>query len=361
MANFAVTVLPVKIEAHPNADTLEVALIGDYKAIVRKGDFGNGDHVAYIPEGAVLPDDLIAEMGLTGRLSGADKNRVKAVKLRGVLSQGLVYPARKGWRKGDDVTLELGIVKYEPVVPAGFQGELMSVGASRTIHYDIENIKKYSHVFEDGVDVVMTEKLHGTFAMFAVMSNAQAMPEDGERLIVASKGVAGRGLAFKPRAEANKGNLYVRTALALNLEDRVEKAIAGRHESVFLLGEIFGPGVQDLTYGLTQSEFRIFDVYIGEPGRGRFLNDMHLSQFCKDLGIQRVPVLYRGPYNKLVLDAFTNGKETISGKHVREGVVVRTSVERKDVEDLPCWGRAQLKSVSEAYLLRKGDNITEFA
>jgi len=361
MATFTVTVLPVKIEAHPNADTLEVACIGDYKAIVRKGDFGNGDHVAYIPEGAVLPEELIAEMGLTGRLAGADKNRVKAVKLRGVLSQGLVYPARKGWRKGDDVSAELGIFKYEPVVPAGFQGELMAVGGERTIHYDIENIKKYPRVFSDGDPVVMTEKLHGTFAMFAVMSKSQAIPEDGERLIIASKGVAGRGLAFKPNAEANQNNIYVRTARALDLVNRVDKAFAGASQSVFLLGEIFGPGVQDLGYGLKQAEFRIFDCYVGNPGSGRFLNDMHLDQVCKDLNIPRVPVLYRGPYNMLVVNAWTNGKETISGSHVREGVVIRSAVERTNVEDLPCWGRAQLKSVSEGYLLRKGDNVTEFA
>jgi RNA ligase (TIGR02306 family) len=70
MATFEVKVLPVKIETHPNADALEVARIGDFRAIVRKGDFGNGDHVAYIPEGAVVPADVLEEMGLTGRLAG---------------------------------------------------------------------------------------------------------------------------------------------------------------------------------------------------------------------------------------------------------------------------------------------------
>jgi RNA ligase (TIGR02306 family) len=362
MATFEVKVLPVKIEAHPNADSLEVACIGDFRAIVRKGDFGNGDHVAYIPEGAVVPDDVIAEMGLTGRLAGPDKNRVKAVKLRGVLSQGLCYPARKGWRKGDDVAAELGIFKFEPVVPAGFAGELQLVGGARTIHYDIENLKKYPDVFREGEKVVFTEKLHGTFAIMGVMGETMRLFHSysvDAVLIVASKGIAAKGMSFKVNAPANANNLYVRTARNIDVVSAVERGF-GTKQSVYLMGEIFGPGVQDLTYGLTQASFRIFDIYLGNPGEGRFLDDADLDTACLKMGIPRVPVLYRGPFSKAEVEKWTNGKETISGAHVREGIVIRSQVERTGVEDLPCWGRAQLKSVSEGYLLRKGD-VTEFA
>lgn len=371
MSTFTVTVLPVKIETHANADSLEIARIGDFKSIVRKGEYRDGDLVAYIPEGAVLPQELIAELGLTGKLAGSESNRVKAVKLRGVLSQGLCLPARKGWKKGQDVAADLGIFKYEPVVPAGFQGELMSVGGLRTIKYDIENIKRYPGVICDGEEVVMTEKCHGTFAMFAVMGTSMRLDvnvslpstgimEDETRVIVASKGIAQRGLAFKLNADANQNNIYVRTAKVLNLVESVEE-VFGLGRSVFIMGEIFGPGVQDLGYGLEKAEFRIFDIYVGNPGEGKFLSDLELGQACVDLGIPRVPVLYRGPFSQAVLDEYTNGKETVSGKaaHVREGVVVRPCVERQVDEDLPCWNRVQFKSVSEGYLLRKG-NVTEF-
>lgn len=370
MSTFTVTVLPIKVEAHTNADALEVARIGDYRSIVRKGEFRDGDLVAYIPEGSVLPQDLIAELGLTGKLAGSNSDRVKAVKLRGVLSQGLCVPARKGWRKGQDVAAELGIFKYEPVVPAGFQGELMSVGGHRTIKYDIENFKRYPDVIKDGEPVVFTEKCHGTFAMFAVMDTSMKLTasrddegyEDHEeaRLIVASKGVAQRGLAFKINSEANASNLYVRTARHLDLVPSIEE-VFGLERSVFIMGEIFGAGVQDLSYGLKVAEFRIFDIYVGNPGDGKFLNDVELDQACVDLDIPRVPVLYRGPFSKEVMDLHTNGKETISGKetHVREGIVIRPQVERQCDAGLPCWDRVQLKSVSEGYLLRKG-NVTEF-
>ena len=162
MSNFAVTINSVRIEEHPNADALQIARIGDYASIVRRNQFANGDLVAYIPEGAILPVDLIAELGLTGKLAGPDANRVKAVKLRGVLSQGLCLAAREGWRLGDDVTSLLNITKYDPPVPAGFQGELQAVGSGRVIKYDIENFKRFPDVFEAGEMVVMTEKCHGT-------------------------------------------------------------------------------------------------------------------------------------------------------------------------------------------------------
>lgn len=376
MSTFECKIYKAKIEAHPNADALELCRIGDYRAVVRKGDFTSGDMVAYIPEGAVLPQELIKEMQLEGKLAGSEKNRVKAVKLRGSLSQGLVYPARRGWLQGMDVAADLGVWKYEPPIPAGFEGELQNVGGNRTLKYDIENFKKFPDLFALGEQVVMTEKLHGTFAMFAVMGKGSLLPgpfartadlqpdEDNSyeesRLIVASKGVGAKGLAFKIAAEANRNNIYVRTARSLDLVPAVEE-VFGLEESVFILGEIFGANVQDLSYGLKNPEFRIFDIYVGTFGAGRFLNDNELDQKCLELDIPRVPVLYRGPFSKQMLEIHTTGTENIGeGKHMREGVVVRPCVEREaGVGELPCYDRLQLKSVSEDYLLRKG-NVTEY-
>jgi hypothetical protein len=161
MSTFAVTVEKITITEHPNADALELANIADYQAIVRKGQFSTGDLVAYIPEQAIVPQVLLKEMGLEGKLAGKQANRVKAIKLRGILSQGLVYPARPEWQEGADVTELLGITKWEPPAPAHLAGEMYSAGLDRTLKYDIENIKKYPRVLEPGEQVVFTEKLHG--------------------------------------------------------------------------------------------------------------------------------------------------------------------------------------------------------
>jgi len=109
-----------------------------------------------------------AELGLEGKLAGSKHNRVKAVRLRGALSQGLVYPVRDGCIRGrevgvgDDVTDLLEVVKYEPPIPIAMQGEVRPTFGA-TPHYDIENIKKYPDEFQDGEPVVVTEKLHGSW------------------------------------------------------------------------------------------------------------------------------------------------------------------------------------------------------
>ena len=69
---------------------LELAQIGEYRAVVPRGQYSTGDWAIYIPEQAIVPDELLAELGLTRRLAGQRKNRVKATRFRGELSQGLV-------------------------------------------------------------------------------------------------------------------------------------------------------------------------------------------------------------------------------------------------------------------------------
>lgn len=161
MSTFKVTVEKIEVVPHPGADKLELVRVGDYSSIVSKDSFKTGDLVAYIPEASIVPLWLQKELGVDGRLAGPKHDRVKAVRLRGVLSQGLVYPARDYWNVGDDVTEELQIKKWEPPVPACLAGEVCVGGSNRTISYDIENYKRFPELMPDGTEVVFTEKLHG--------------------------------------------------------------------------------------------------------------------------------------------------------------------------------------------------------
>lgn len=356
MSTFAVTVERLTISPHPNADRIELAAIGGYVAIVGKGQFITGDLAAYIPEAALVPDTILAEMGLEGKLAGSEGRRVKAMRLRGILSQGLCYPTREGWVEGQDVTEDLGIIKYEPPIPTHMDGVLWAAGPERTMRYDIENIKRYPDVFKDGEDVVFAEKLHGTWCQIGLMDASLTDAEHGD-LVVSSKGQAGKGLAFMPDAEANASNLYLRAARATGLHGRVDLD----QGPCFVLGEVFGAGVQDLGYGHNAKQaqghgFRVFDVYVGRPGQGRYLDDGELDVWCAKYEVPRVPVLYRGPFSQEALETWTSGKESVSsqGLHTREGVVVRPAKERRD----DILGRVQLKSIAPEYLLRK--NATEY-
>lgn len=351
MAEFKVLVERLVIEEHPNADRLELARVGDYQSIVLKDQFETGALAAYIPEAALVPEEILEELGLKGRLAGSQANRVKAIRLRGVLSQGIVYPAKEGWREGDDVTDILGITKYEPPVPTSMNGEVYGAGYERCLKYDIENFKRYPDVLLHDEEVVFTEKLHGTWCQLGVLP--ESLASEHGRLVVTSKGLGSKGLAFIPDAEENAHNLYLRVARALEIEQRIGE----REDPIFVLGEVFGSGVQDLSYGASAGQddtlgFRVFDVYQGSPGQGRYLNDDELETFCKAHELERVPVLYRGPFSREKMHEWTDGEESVSGEglHIREGIVIRPVIERRDDR----IGRVQLKSVSEHYLLRKG-------
>jgi len=366
MSTFDVSVHQIDtIENHPNADRLDLAGIGDYRCIVMRDQYKAGDWVAYIPEAAILPLWLIQHMGLEGRLAGKAKNRVKAVKLRGVLSQGLVLPVYVDGISqdmyidnehdehmfvgiGTNVAEHLGIEKYIPVIPTCMGGEVENA-FGYTIKYDIENIKRFPTILNDGEEVVMTEKLHGTWVCYGYHPEVT-------HPIVTSKGLSEKGLIFKFN-EANDHNLYMKAYKSIVIEGddlvtTVRRMKGGSTEPFYIMGEVFGQGVQDLTYGINGVQFAAFDVYVGEPGHGKYMNYTELQVFCSELDIEMVPNLYVGPYNKETMLELTNGNTTVGGSHIREGIVVKPTTERNE----STIGRVQLKSVSDAYLLRRGKN-----
>jgi RNA ligase (TIGR02306 family) len=376
MSTFAVRVLKIrKIHPIPGADAIEMIQVGDYLSVVKKNSFQENDLCVYIPEAALVPQELLKEIGLEGKLAGSEKNRVKAIRLRGCLSQGICIPTRSGdgWVEGQDVAGELGITKYEPPIPAHLQGQVFNLGRQWTFHYDIENFKAFPDVLVEGEQVVMTEKVHGTWTVMGMVPRDEPtvlVDDQGyfrsktHLLAVSSKGLFAQGLAFKDVPE-NFQNLYVRVARHLGIEKRIEavySALLTAGEPVYVLGETFG--VQDLKYGASTNRddtigFRVFDIFVGQPAVGRFLDDAELDEACAKLGLERVPVLYRGSFSRAAMLGVTDGKETLSGMalHVREGTVVKPVFERF-YNGLP-MNRVQLKSVSGDYLTRKGNKGEE--
>lgn len=93
MAEFTVPVVRIAgIEPIDGADAIEVAQVLGYRCVVKKGEFAVGDLAVYIPEASIVPDYLLELLGLTGKLAGPQGNRVKAIKLRNTISQGLLLP-----------------------------------------------------------------------------------------------------------------------------------------------------------------------------------------------------------------------------------------------------------------------------
>ncbi|MGY0022855.1 RNA ligase (ATP) [Streptomyces sp. YJ-C3] len=350
MSTLRVTAETLIVHPHPNADALELAQVGLYRAVVAKGAYRTGDTAVYIPEQSVLPAGLIEELGLTGRLAGGNADRVKAVRLRGELSQGIVCrPAAldgvdlgTAAADGTDFAPLLGITKWVPPVPPTMNGEVES--APELLPWvDIENIRRYPDVFAPGEPVVVTEKLHGSACLVTFTA------ADG-RLYVSSKGFGAKSLALKedPR------NLYWRAvrghgvaAVAARLAERLGASRVG------IFAEVYGAGVQDLTYGADGRRdtlgYAVFDVAAEIDGTVRWLDAAALLH--GELPV--VPALFAGPYDIDHILELASGRETVSGGelHLREGVVVRAATERYSPVT---GGRAVVKAVSPAYLTRKG-------
>ncbi|WP_406859936.1 RNA ligase (ATP) [Streptomyces sp. HUAS MG47] len=352
MSTLRVTAEVLTVHPHPDADALELAQVGLYRAVVAKGAYKSGDIALYIPEQAVLPADLIEELGLTGRLAGKAKDRVKAVRLRGELSQGIVCRPRalaedelaRAVTDGGDFAERLGITKWAPPIPPTMSGEVES--APDLLPWtDIENIQRYPDVFEPGEPVTVTEKLHGTACLVTYFA------EDG-RVQVSSKGFGAKGLAL----QEDPRNLYWRAvhdhgvpAVAAALAER----LGARRVGIF--GEVYGAGVQDLAYGAdARAEGRVglavFDVSADLDGKIVWLDP---AEVLDDGQLPLVPRLYSGPYDLAKVLELTSGRETVSGEdlHLREGVVIRSATGRYSPV---VGGRAIAKSVSPAYLTRKG-------
>jgi len=350
MSTLRVTAEVLTVHEHPNADALELAQVGLYRAVVAKGEYRTGDTAVYIPEQSVLPAALIEELGLTGRLAGSNADRVKAVRLRGELSQGIVCRPKaladvdlaRAALDGTDFAELLGIVKWVPPIPPTMDGDV-ETAPDLLPWVDIENIQRFPGIFEPGEAVVLTEKLHGSACLLTYFA------EDG-RVQVSSKGFGAKSLALKedPR------NLYWRAVLGHGVPEtaaRLAERLGARRVGIF--GEVFGAGVQDLTYGADGRRstlgYAVFDVSAEIDGAVRWLNAAELL----DGELPLVPRLYEGPYDIGQVLEVASGRETVSGRelHLREGVVIRPAVERYSPVT---GGRAIAKAVSAAYLTRKG-------
>lgn len=395
MAEFKVSVVVIDdVYEHPNADRLTIVKIGGYTCIANKHEDGSwryqpGDAVVYIPENALVPEWLLRKQEMwneekgIGYLAGSKGNRVKAIKLRGIYSEGILYAVRPqdepsmgiyimdfvrddvvmetGVRAGDDVAERLGITKYEPEIPTNMGGEVFYVGESLT-DFDLEPWERYPDLISEGELVVFMEKLHGTFTGIKIIPgldhpDAFMAPWGSRDILVFSKGLGSKGLAFKD-VEANANNVYVRGLKSL-LGDKFWEWYDGLnladYDRLVILGETFGKGIQDLHYGLKEASYRVFLIGVEGQRIMEWVGPSATEWHADVMGSQVAPILYNGPFSEEIMIEYRDGKTILGGDHIREGIVIYPMVPRRHPE----FGHVRLKAVSPDYKLRKGD-ATEY-
>jgi RNA ligase (TIGR02306 family) len=319
------------VEKHPNADSLGITKIFDYTAIVRLGDYSEGDLVAYIE-----PDYVVPEAEQFAFLGG--NRRIRSKKLRGVWSQGLVIRAPEGASEGDDVMEALGIVRYEP--PSNGNGWTSVRGPNpyaepphptlaHLSKYDLEPYRKFGrHVLEPGESVIITEKIHGTNARYAW--------RDGRMW-------CGSRTHWRKRPEDGRADYWWD---ALSQHPWIE-AFCRANPSSVLFGEVYGH-VQDLRYGAKDREYR-FAAFDAHDANGYWPFE-DLAAECAVHQGHTAPILFGGAVTLPPLERLeeVSRGDSILGPNMSEGIVIKPVTER--------WhqsvGRVALKLISDRYLER---------
>ena len=360
MAFFGVTVETVeKSEKHPNADRLDITTLKGigFSFVTRRDEFKSGDEIVYFPIDSLLPKSITDLMGLTGKLSGKEKNRIKTAKLRGVLSQGIVLPIQtvtdstnslevdeirsaskyiidQDGGSSNQLTEFLGIKKYEPEAVPCKAGNLLPLPHGLGV-YDIEGCERYITQVEKLMDqkVYITEKLEGQ--NFSVHFNI----EDNKFYVNQRK--------FTIEPIEGTTHDFWKVVNNLNLRELCETRAKLINKSVTVYGEFIGPGVQGNKYKLTDHTIRVFDI----KDDREWLSPIQFAAVAGQFNLATVPILACGVTLREWLDGKTivqasNGMSILNKNQLREGIVIKPMTEQWDEE----IGRLILKQRDPIYL-----------
>lgn len=324
----------------PGADKIEVASVLGWKCVVKRGAFQIGDLGVYLEIDSVPPDeDRYAFLWSKTERQPRPRNfRIRTVRLRGQVSQGLLLPLSEVFdgnsgevaaEVGKDLTGVLGVAKWEPpsVDVGGSQARGgFPVGVPKT---DEVRIQAQPELLQRlaGCPWEATVKLDGTSATFAV--------SDGEFH------ACSRNLSVR-----DGDNIYWRMARRYRLPELLALA-----PDLVIQGEICGPAIQKNRLGLEEHDLFVFDMW--DQGRREYLSSSTVRELCRLFGLRAVPLDAVGTaFGMCIEDLLRAADGKYEGTdHDREGIVVRSSLGGSTSPEL----RVSFKVVSNRYLLGGGE------
>jgi len=343
MAFFGVTHEIIdEILPHPNADKLEIGKLKgiNFRFVMPKGQFKPNDHVLYFPIDSVLPEKTAKALGLFGKLAGKNKDRIKSIRLRGEVSQGVVGSteilSNPEETSTELITEELGVTKYEPPVVPCKAGNLIGLPVGLSA-YDIEGAERNMDVLDYMLDmpVIVTEKLEGQ--NFSITWDAT------QKKIFVNQ----RNYSIEPV----EGKVHDFWAVYYKQLESVMDLIIdafGIGNHITLYGEFLGPGVQGNIYKLQEHVVRLFDLKIN----GDYLDAI---SFNETIDIEhRVPTVFQGGTLRMFLDGTdivdaSHGVSSLNSGTYREGIVIKPEYEGRH----DSIGRLIIKQRDPIYLSKE--------
>jgi RNA ligase (TIGR02306 family) len=317
------------------ADRIELAQVMGWQVVVGRGEFVAGDTCVFCEIDSVLPPR--EEFSFLAK----SKYRVKTIKLRGALSQGLclplsVIPDNTPRHVGMDVTETLGVTKYTPPV-SGIGGHSVceSTFPACVPKTDEPRVQSHKRILRrmNGLWCYVTKKLDGTSCTFASV--------DGE-ISVCSR-------TRTLRRENDKGGVspYWRMYERYNV-GRIFESI----DHIAIQGEMVGhwheggvSQIQGNRCGVPDTDLFVFDVY--DLIEREYFGLDRLRNFCEHWGLKMVPLLSTVVLNHTINELLEMASITYDNGRAGEGIVIRTVSDRRDGHSF--------KVINNQYLLKHGD------
>ena len=305
-----------------NADMIELASIGGWNVVVAK-NVGHkvGDLVIYCEIDSFLPvreEFEFLRKSSYKKMGDQEGFRLKTIRLRGQVSQGLILPISVlnppdtniyvEPFEGLEVTEMLGIVKYEPPIPTELAGKVKGGFPSFIPKTDEERVQNLTSEydgwrFQSKHQFYVTEKLDGSSATFYF--------KDGVF------GVCSRNLELLE----TEGNTFWKVARQLKLEEWL-----GTHETNYSIqGELIGESVQGNPYKIKGQTVRFYNAF--NIDTQEYLGFPDFIKLIDSMGLETVPVLdinFMLPDTVEELLKYADAKSTLNPNFDREGVVIRS-------------------------------------
>ena len=351
-----------EVKAIEGADAIEAVRVDGWWVVAKKDEFPVGTVVVYLEIDSWVPTELapfLSKGHEPREFEGVKGERLKTVKLRGQISQGLILPLydfaptspavgayhqTRPYVENElfDVSEILNVRKYEPQVGAQLAGNARGNFPDWLRKTDQERIQNCFRTVEKEFDGywVGEEKLDGSS-----MTVGARIGDDGE----AEVHVCSRNLSLK-MDDANKDNSFIKAAHACNIIPALI-SYANYKGDIALSGELIGEGIQGNRYKIKGQEWYIFDVFF--VGEGRYATIAEREAVIADLiylgaDLKEVPKLYQRTLEDMTVDRFLSlaeGKTVFGSGAEREGIVWK----RTNNGDL------SFKAISNKFLMKGGE------
>ncbi len=298
----------------PNADMIQSYRVNGWWVVDKKDAYKVDDLVVYASIDSWIPHDLapfLSKGKEPRQFNGVKGERLRTVKLRGTLSQGLLISFDKiseyinttvCLNSGDDVSELLGIQKYEPPIPSQLAGDVEGKFPSTIMKTDQDRVQNI-HIGDYLNDVYeVSEKLHGSSCTFY-------LDMDGKFH------VCSRNYDLK----YDENNSYWKVSLLYDVEQKMKDlGLLG----YAIQGELCGIGINGNNYNLTL-DFFVFEIQ--KEGVGSLTSNARLD-IVNQMKLKHVPIVY---HNYVLIDSIdellvkADGKSYIANCK-REGHVYKS-------------------------------------